>query len=131
MNFAYIKRIIGAMKRFNTLLVLVLLLLLPLQGLAAVTNSFFHQLSSNAHETQATHEEANACHQAAEHQSHGKHQNEKNHCVSACGQLSMVAITVDFSAALAEFTPTYGVGLSEIYLSVSLPKFQRPPIQIS
>ncbi len=125
----YEKRIIILMKRFNTFLALVLLVLLPLQGLAAV-DSLCHHISSNSHEV-AAHEEEHACHQADKQNSHNDHQKEKNHCVSACGQLNMVAINIGISAELAEFTSSYEVGLSKTYLSVFLPKIQRPPIQIS
>jgi hypothetical protein len=119
------------MKRFNTLLALFLLLLLPLQGLAAATNSLCHQISSNSHETQATHEEGHACHQAPKQNSQSDHQKEKNHCISACGQLNMAGINIGISAELVEFTPSYEISSCKSYLSVLLPKFQRPPIQIS
>lgn len=117
------------MKRFNSFLALLLVLLLPLQGLAASTNSLCHQFSSTEHMTQS-HEDSHACHQSVKH-SHSDHQKEKNHCVSACGQLNIAAINISISAELAEFTPSYGVSSSKTYHSVSLPKFQRPPIQIS
>ena len=117
------------MNRFNSFLVLFLILVLPLQGLAASTNSLCHQFSSTEHTTQS-HAEDHASHQAVKH-SHSDHQKEKNHCVSACGQLNIVAINVTISAELGEFTPSYGVGSSKTYRSVLLPKFQRPPIQIS
>jgi hypothetical protein len=131
MNFFSMKRIIGEMKRFNTLLTLFILLLLPLQGLAAATNSLCHQISSNSHETQANHEEGHACHQAAKQNSHSDHQKEKNHCVSACGQLNMADTNIGISAEIVEFTPSYEISSCKSYLSVLLPKFQRPPIQIS
>lgn len=119
------------MKRFNSILALMLVLLLPVQGFAAVTNSLCHQVARSAHEMQASHKEGHACHQAIKHHSHSDHQKEKNHCVSSCGQLSMAAITIAMSTELAEFTQSYLVASSEAYHSVSLPKFQRPPIQIS
>lgn len=117
------------MRRFNSFLALFLILLLPLQGLAASTNSLCHQFSNTEHTTQ-TYEEGHACHQAVKH-GHSDQQKEKNHCVSACGQLNIAAINVLISAELGEFTPSYGVGSSKTYRSVLLPKFQRPPIQIS
>jgi len=119
------------MKRFDLVLALLLVLLLPLQGFAAAANSICHQVARSAHETQASHKEDHACHQAIKHHSHSDHQKEKNHCVSTCGQLSMAAITIAMSTELAEFTQSYLVASSEAYHSVSLPKFQRPPIQIS
>ena len=120
-----------SVKRFDLVLALLLVLLLPLQGFAAAANSICHQVASSAHETQVSHEGEHACHQAVKHHSHSDHQKEKNHCVSTCGQLSMTALTVAVSTELGKFTPSYGVGSSRTYLSVSLPKFQRPPIQIS
>jgi len=119
------------MKRFNSILALLLVLLLPTQGFAAATNSLCHQVPSSAHETQATQEEGHACHHAAKQHYHSDHQKEKNHCVSVCGQLNMAAITIAASTELVEFTQSYVVASSEAYHSVSLPKFQRPPIQIS
>ena len=125
------KRIMKNVKRLNLIFALLLALLLPLQGLAAVTNSLCHQVSSSSHETQVAHDEGHACHQAAKHHSHSDHQKEKNHCVSACGQLNMAAMTIAVSTDLVKFTPSYGVNASKTYLSVLLPKLQRPPIQIS
>lgn len=119
------------MKRFNSILALLLVLLLPMQGLAAATNSLCHQISSSSHETQVAHDEGHACHQAAKHHSHSDPQKEKDHCVSACGQLNMAAMTIGVSTDLVKFTPSYGMNASKTYLSVLLPKLQRPPIQIS
>ena len=118
------------MKRFNALLALILLILLPLQGLAASISVFRHQLTASAHAIQASHEQAHACHQTSK-QHDSDHQKQKNDCVSACGQLNMAAINLTVSAELAEFAPSYVVGSSKTYLSVLLPKLQRPPIQTS
>ena len=125
------KRITKHMRHFNSILALLLVLLLPTQSFAAATNSLCHQIPTSAHETQATQEEGHACHHAPKQYSHSDHQKEKNHCVSACGQLNMAVITIAVSTELAEFTQSYVVASSEAYHSVSLPKFQKPPIQIS
>ncbi len=119
------------MKRLNSILALLLVLLLPIQGFAVVANSLSHQATSSHHEIQAGHEEGHACHQTVKHHSHSDYQKEKNHCASICSQLNMVAINLAISTEIAEFTPSYMVASSEAYLSISLPKFQRPPIQIS
>ena len=119
------------MRRFNSILALMLVLLLPIQGFAAVTNSLCHQVPVSAHETQTIQGEGHTCHHVPTQHSHSDHQKEKNHCVSACGQFNMAAITIAVSTELAEFTQSYVVTSSEVYHSVSLPKFQKPPIQIS
>ena len=125
------KRIMKIMRRIKSILALLLLLLLPIQGFAVVTNSLCHQISSSSHEVQVSHEDAHLCHQVVKHHSHSDHQKEKNQCVSACGQLNMAALTVALSPEPVRFTPSYGIDSSKTYHSVLLPKFQRPPIQIS
>jgi hypothetical protein len=117
------------MKRFNSFLALLIILLLPLQGLAASTNSLCHQFSSAKYSAQS-HEESHACHQKIK-LTHGNHQKEKNHCISACGHLNITAINVSIAVDFAEFTESYGASSSKNYHSISPFKALRPPIQIS
>ena len=117
------------MKTFKTWLVLVLVLLLPLQSLAAVTNSLCHHFSTNFNYTHAMHEQSHNCHKHLDHQSHSDHQKEKNQCVSTCGQLGMAAIVSVTYSQTDKPASHYQLGISRTYTSISLPTFQRPPIK--
>ena len=124
-----LKCIMQIMKSCKTWLVLVLVFLLPLQSLAAATNSLCHHFSTNSDHTHAMHEESHNCHKHVNHHSHSDHQKEKNQCVSTCGQLGMAAINSVTNYETEKLASHYQLGLSKTYTSISLPTFQRPPIQ--
>jgi hypothetical protein len=118
------------MKAIRNYLVLCLLLVMPLQSIAAS----FQLACQNNHKTSVTAEtKMSHCHQTKEHKQSKEVQshNASHHCVSACGQLNMAALSIGISAELVQFMASYEVGSSKAYLSVLLPKFYRPPIQIS
>ena len=117
------------MKRFNSLLALIFIVLLPLQGLAASKSTLCQQALSGSQLTQASHADGHHCQQSTT-QHHADHQKEKNHCVSACGQLGMAAVINQVFAQLDKLVALYQAGLSKRYSSIFLSKFQRPPIQV-
>ena len=126
------------LKRFAHMFAYLLLVLMPLQSIAAanmlVCNSM---MQSHASDTSASNQQANAmpCHEhmASSHTADSKH---KNTCKSACGALcstlcAMTALPNDIRATLTS-TSSPLIGLTEqSYASVTLPNSQRPPIFLS
>ena len=102
------------MRRFNSLLALIFIVLLPMQGMAASKSVLCQQALSGSQQTQASHGDDHHCNQSNT-QHHVDHQKEKNHCVSTCGQLGMAAVINQVFAQLDKLVALYQTGLSKKY----------------
>jgi len=127
-----IKPYLKSMKFIRNYLILCLLLVLPLQSIAAS----FQLVCQNTHKTSvAAEKKMSHCHQtqAKEHkqskvvQSH----NTSHHCLSFCAQVGMVALTQDAAVVFFQDNGNVYNEYSYHYDSVILPHIQKPPISFS
>ena len=120
------------MKAIRNYLVLCLLLVMPLQSIAAS----FQLACQNNHKTSVTTEKkVSHCHQsqAKEHKQSKEVQshNSSHHCLSFCAQVGMAALTQDTAVAFSQDSGNVYNEYSYHYDSVIPPSIQRPPISFS
>ena len=118
------------MKAIRNYLVLCLLLVMPLQSIAAS----FQLACQNNHKTSVTAEtKMSHCHQTKEHKQSKEVQspNASHHCLSFCAQVGMAALTQDTAVVFFQDNGNVYNKLSYHYDSVILPSIQRPPISFS
>ena len=123
---AYRKR----MKAIRNYLVLCLLLVMPLQSIAAS----FQLACQNNHKTSVTAEtKMSHCHQTKEHKQSKEVQNHNvsHHCLSFCAQVGMAALTQDTNLVFSQDNDNVYNEYSYHYDSVISPSIQRPPIRVS
>jgi hypothetical protein len=120
------------MKVVKNYLILCLLLVMPLQSIAAN----FQLACQDNHKTSVTTEKKMShCHQSQakvhkqskEIQSH----NGSHHCLSFCAQVGMAALTSDSTLIFSQDSDIIYNSYLHHYDSVILPHFQRPPISFS
>jgi len=125
---AYLKN----MKVVKNYLILCLLLVMPLQSIAAN----FQLACQDNHKTSVTTEKKMShCHQSQakvhkqskEVQSH----NGSHHCLSFCAQVGMTALTSDTALIFSQDSDIIYSSYLHHYDSVILPHIQRPPISFS
>ena len=129
-ELSIIKAYLRIMKAIRNYLILCLLLVMPLQSIAA---NFQLACQSN-HKTSVTFEiKMSHCHQTQEHkqakevQSH----NTSHHCLSFCAQVGMAALTQDTAVVFSQDNGNVYSEYSYHYDSVISPSIQRPPISFS
>ncbi len=120
------------MRNVKNYLILCLLLVMPLQSIAAN----FQLACQDNHKTSVTTEKkVSHCHQsqAKEHKQsdiadshYGSH-----HCLSFCAQVGMTALTSDTSFIFSQDSDIIYNSYLHHYNSVILPHIQRPPISFS
>ena len=118
------------MKAIRNYLVLCLLLVMPLQGIAAS----FQLACQNNHKTSVTTEtKMSHCHQTKEHKQSKEVQSHdaSHHCLSFCAQVGMAALTQDTTVVFSQDSGNVYNEYSYHYDSVILPSIQRPPISFS
>ena len=120
------------MKAIRNYLVLCLLLVMPLQSIAAS----FQLACQNSHKTSVTAEtKMSHCHQtqAKEHKQSKEVQshNSSHHCLSFCAQAGMAALTSDTVILFSQNNDIVYNEFSYHYDSVISPSIQRPPISFS
>ena len=120
-----------------------LLLVMPLQGIAAanmlVCNSLMqasHELPLQASLASDTGVDRMPCHETmaniAEHQQPSSTASEKGHCGALCSSLCTVAALPHLFNLGLNTNPSTGIIASDqTYVSITLPTFQRPPIFLS
>jgi len=127
-----IKAYLKSMKAIRNYLVLFLLLVMPLQSIAAS----FQLVCQNDHKTSVTTEtKMSHCHQAQakEHKQSKEVQshNASHHCLSFCAHAGMAALTQDTAFVFSQDSGNVYNEYSYHYDSVILPSIQRPPISFS
>ena len=118
------------MKAIRNYLVLCLLLILPLQSIAAS----FQLACQNNHKTSVTAETKKShCHQTKERKQSTEVQSHKisHHCLSFCAQVGMAALTHDTAVIFFQDSGNVYNEYSYYYDSVISPSIQRPPISFS
>ena len=120
------------MKVIRNYLILCLLLVMPLQSIAAS----FQLVCQNSHKTSvATEKKMSHCHQtqAKEHKQSKEVQshNTSHHCLSFCAQVGMAALTQDAAVVFFQDNGNVYNEYSYHYDSVILPHIQKPPISFS
>ena len=118
------------MKAIKNYLILCLLLVLPLQSIAAT----FQLVCQNTHKTSvATEKKMSHCHQTKEHKQSKEVQshNGSHHCLSFCAQAGMAALTQDAAVVFFQDNGNVYNEYSYHYDSVISPSIQRPPISFS
>ena len=118
------------MKAIRNYLVLCLLLVMPLQSIAAS----FQLACQNNHKTSVTAEtKMSHCHQTKEHKQSKevKSHNASHHCLSFCAQVGMAALTQDTAVVFSQDNGNVYNEYSYHYDSVISPSIQRPPISFS
>ena len=118
------------MKAIRNYLVLCLLLVMPLQSIAAS----FQLACQNNHKTSVTAEtKMSHCHQTKEHKQSKEVQsyNASHHCLSFCAQAGMTALTSDTTLIFSQDSDIIYNSYLHHYDSVILPHIQRPPISFS
>ena|GEM_PF-538646 len=123
-----------SMKAIKNYLILCLLLVLPLQSIAAT----FQLVCQNTHKTSVANEKnMSHCHQtqakAIEHKQSKEAQghNTSNHCLSFCAQASMAALIQDTVMLSSQNNDIFFKQYIHHYDSVIPPSIQRPPISFS
>ncbi len=123
-----------SMKAIKNYLILCLLLVLPLQSIAAT----FQLVCQNTHKTSVANEKnMSHCHQtqakAIEHKQSKEAQghNTSNHCLSFCAQASMAALIQDTVMLSSQNNDIVFKQYIHHYDSVIPPSIQRPPISFS
>ena len=134
LNFQQQKCILICMKAIKNYLILCLLLVLPLQSIAAT----FQLVCQNTHKTSvATEKKMSHCHQtqskAKEHKQSKEAQGHdtSNHCLSFCAQASMAALIQDTVMLSSQNNDIVSKQYMFHYDSVIPPSIQRPPISFS
>lgn len=122
------------MKAIKNYLILCLLLVLPLQSIAAT----FQLVCQNTHKTSvATEKKMSHCHQtqtqAKEHKQSKETQghNTSNHCLSFCAQAGMAALIQDTLMLSSQNNDIVFKQYIHHYDSVIPSSIQRPPISFS
>ena len=118
------------MKAIRNYLVLCLLLVMPLQSIAAS----FQLACQNNHKASVTTEtKMSHCHQTKEHKQSKEVQshNASHHCLSFCAQVGMAALTQDTTVVFSQDNGNVYNEFSYHYDSVISPSIQRPPISFS
>jgi hypothetical protein len=118
------------MKAIRNYLVLCLLLVMPLQSIAAS----FQLACQNNHKASVTTEtKMSHCHQTKEHKQSKEVQshNASHHCLSFCAQVGMAALTQDTAVVFFQDSGNIYNEYSYHYDSVISPSIQRPPISFS
>ena len=121
-----------SMKAIKNYLILCLLLVLPLQSIAAS----FQLVCQNDHKTSVTTEtKMSHCHQAqAKENKQSKEvqsQNTSHHCLSFCAHAGMAALIQDATLIFSQDSEIVSNQYSYHYDSVISPSIQRPPISFS
>ena len=119
-----------SMKAIRNYLVLCLLLVMPLQSIAAN----FQLACRNNHKTSVTAEtKMTHCHQTKEHKQSKEVQshNASHHCLSFCAQVGMAGLTQDTAVVFSQDNGNVYNEFSYHYDSVISPSIQRPPISFS
>lgn len=123
-----------SMKAIKNYLILCLLLVLPLQSIAAT----FQLVCQNTHKTSvAAEKKMSHCHQtqakAEEHKQSKEAQghNTSNHCLSFCAQAGMAALIQDTVMLSSQNNDIVSKQYIYHYDSVIPPSIQRPPISFS
>ncbi len=120
------------MKSLRYFLFLLLILVMPLQTVAAS----FQLVCQDNHKTSMTIEKkVSHCHQVKnKEQNHVKdyeNYNISHHCLSFCAQLSMSALTQNFDLVFSQDNIMDYSQYLYYYDSVTLPHIERPPISFS
>ena len=129
-ELSIIKAYLKSMKAIRNYLVLCLLLVMPLQSIAAS----FQLACQNNHKTSVTTEtKMSHCHQTKEHKQSKEVQshNASHHCLSFCAHVVMAALTQDTAAVFFQESGNVYNEFSYHYDSVISPSIQRPPISFS
>jgi hypothetical protein len=129
-ELSIIKVYLKSMKAIRNYLVLCLLLVMPLQSIAAS----FQLVCQNNHKTSVTAEtKMSHCHHTKEHKQSKEVQshNASHHCLSFCAQVGMAALTQDTDVAFFQNNDIVYNEFSYHYDSVISPSIQRPPISFS
>ena len=129
-ELSMIKAYLKSMKAIRSYLVLCLLLVMPLQSIAAT----FQLACQNNHKTSVTAEtKMSHCHQTKEHKQSKEVQshNASHHCLSFCAQVGMAALTQDTTVVFSQDSGNVYNEYSYHYDSVISPSIQRPPISFS
>jgi hypothetical protein len=129
-ELSIVKAYLKSMKAIRNYLVLCLLVVMPLQSIAAS----FQLACQNNHKTSlATEKKMSHCHQTIEHKQSKEVQshNASHHCLSFCAQAGMAALTYDTVILSAQNNDIVYKQYSYHYDSVILPRFQKPPISFS
>ena len=120
------------MVKFNLLICSLLMMLLPLQSLAAGCQlaCFMQQHAiKNIHDVQPCHDQSMMPDANAQ-QGTEKHHTCKAQCLSQCTQANMTAITDGGNLKAGNVVPDDYPPVLVLYVSVTLPNFQRPPIYL-
>ena len=129
-ELSIIKAYHKCMKAIRNYLVLCLLLVMPLQSIAAS----FQLACQNNHKTSVAAEtKMSHCHQTKEHKQSKEVQSHKtsHHCLSFCAQVGMAALTQDTAVVFFQDNGNVYNEYSYHYDSVISPSIQRPPISFS
>ena len=129
-ELSIIKAYLKSMKTIRNYLVLCLLLVMPLQSIAAS----FQLACQNNHKTSVTAEtKMSHCHQTKEYKQYKEVQSHKtsHHCLSFCAQVGMAALTQDTAVVFFQDSGNVYNEYSYHYDSVISPSIQRPPISFS
>jgi hypothetical protein len=122
------------LKRFSHFFAYLLLLLIPLQGLAAANMSVCNSLMQLAGETKTS---AMPCHMAnmkmadmTKTSDNCKHKNTcKTSCAALCASLSGITAVTQTAPAMPVIAASQAIAAhNETYTSYSPPNLQRPPI---
>ncbi len=129
-ELSIIKAYLKSMKAIRNYLVLCLLLVMPLQSIAAS----FQLACQNNHKTSVTTEtKMSHCHQTNEHKQSKEvqSQNTSHHCLSFCAHAGMAALIQDATLVFSQDSEIVSNQYSYHYDSVIPPSIQRPPISFS
>lgn len=129
-ELSIIKAYLKSMKAIRNYFILCILLVMPLQSIAAS----FQLACQNNHKTSVTTEKKMShCHQTKEYKQSKDLQSHKasHHCLSFCAQVGMAALTQDTAIVFSQNNDNvYNQHISH-YNSVISPSIQRPPISFS
>ena len=116
------------LKRFSHFLVCLLLVLIPLQAVAAanmsICNSMMQSSAQQAMQNMPCHDNMNS--------KHGEKSTCKAHCAALCAGLSAMTVLPSNPPATNFLVVAQTVSFTQpVYVSVTQPNLQRPPILLS
>ena len=119
------------LKRFSHFFASLLLMLMPLQGIAAANMSICNSLMQSSTQQDSQTMKNMPCHDMNSN-THGKHPTCKASCAKLCASLNAMT-TLPSNASVASFLALNILVQSsqQTYVSVTQPSLQRPPILLS
>jgi hypothetical protein len=123
------------LKRFSHFFACMLLVLVPLQGIAAtnmsICNSLMQSIAQQVMQGMSCHDDTSSGAQLTEKHSgkHGEEDTCKTNCAALCASLNAMTVLTGMKSDTAFLISSQAVNLpQQVYVSITQPSLQRPPI---